>query len=870
MALLQLVNGAMSESSSDTESSCGWTIISNEGSDIETIGPENVPESEPEVSESGPVQLDESHSACDEQKEELDESSLDTTLKAESFEKAQSVPEAGAEVVPEEHVTLCSSSDHSDIVTLGDSSREERVVGEEDEDANGSEDLYMGTSCSSHYTFSAAENSLMMSQWSFSQSLRDFGSHLKEQLSGSRSFSAAFPREQPAPRESSSSDEELKTDASPAVRRRRLRRSTVGSEPEEERQPVEMEAEEVQEAPEPRASQTHQGQVNGTLNKCILLALVIAISMGFGHFYGKYEGTVQIRERQRAMAQRSFLDIDIDDPSIQTCEPDVEEVSESLREDLEKHYMMFSLTGPVDKLTKENQQLRLRQAELQAQKEVLSEQLKQTVAERGMMESDQERLAKENQQLKNLLDHEEASLSALRDELWSLRAQIRQLEERGTGADSILSENQRLKDHLEEERQRVRSILGQREALVAEAQALRGELDRERQVTDKLKEELMSRGADPETEELQYRLAELEKKLSFEQQRSDLWERLYVESKEEGEKAKGERQSKVKKPKDGMFGKVKETFDAVKNSTKEFVHHHKEQIKKAKEAVKENLRKFSDSVKSTFRHFKDSASGIFDRNRRPHERKYHEKMETKHRNQDRVQDKFTGHGDDAPWHHKPQKPLHRHPRKSTMDSSSYADRNTRKPGGKKGAGTAGQKGSLKGCTGVFDCAYQESMSLFNKAMDPIRADEFNQLLHSYLQQEVDHFHHWNELEGFINNFFHNGVFIHDQMLFTDFVSGVEDYLEDMDEYHGHSDDVFEDLDDYIYKHFFGDTYSKRQPFEDPNSKTKESRQARQQRKQERVRPRPHKERKWNRPGRPDRHMAEVKIELGPMPFDPKY
>lgn len=30
-----------------------------------------------------------------------------------------------------------------------------------------------------------------------------------------------------------------------------------------------------------------QGQGSSILNKCILLALVIAISMGFGHFYGK-------------------------------------------------------------------------------------------------------------------------------------------------------------------------------------------------------------------------------------------------------------------------------------------------------------------------------------------------------------------------------------------------------------------------------------------------------------------------------------------------------------------------------------------------------------------------------------------------------
>lgn len=183
---------------------------------------------------------------------------------------------------------------------------------------------------------------------------------------------------------------------------------------------------------------------------------------------------------------------------------------------------------------------------------------------------------------------------------------------------------------------------------------------------------------------------------------------------------------------------------------------------------------------------------------------------------------------------------------------------------------------MKGCSGVFDCAYQESTRLFNKATEPIRADEFHKLLQSYLQQEVDHFHHWKELETFINNFFRNGVFIHDQMLFTDFVSRVENFLADMRKYHGLDDDAFGDVDDYIYRHFFGETntksYGPSGPFEGPEADSKEeSRTKQEQRKQQRARSRPHSERKWSRSGRnADRHMADVKIELGPMPFDPKY
>ncbi|XP_029577268.1 cell cycle progression protein 1 isoform X8 [Salmo trutta] len=850
----------MSESSSDTESSCGWTIISNEGSDIEALGPENGLECGSDLPESavlGPELLqDQPTSLSAECTEERGESSLDATLKEETLDETLSASEAGGEVAGDEHVTLCSSSDHSDIVTLGDTREtelgpwdEQAVEEEEEEEGAVSEELYLGTSSSSQYTFSAAETArLMMGHWKLPQSLWDLGCHLKGQMSGSRSLSVF-----PVVADSSSSEDEGGEQVTPVVRRRRVRKSTTssvadhGEEVQEsghsdreetlEEEQKEVQEEEVQQ--EPHIAPPPQGHVSGTLNKCILLALIIAISMGFGHFYG----TVQVQERQKIVEK--------------ICGVNDLGNSRDLQPQCHK--------GPnvINK----------------AQKEDLVMKLKQTGEERVKIESQQNHLMVENQLLKSSLEREEESLSTLQEELRNLRSQIRDLEETGAGADFILSENQRLKDHLEEETQRLRSFLSQREALMAEAQTLRRELDNERRVTDQLREQLSSRNtraggeADLETKELQSRLMELQKKLSFEQQRSDLWLRLYVETKED--RAKGDKQAKVKKSKDGVIGKVKDTFDAVKNSTKEFVHHHKEQITKAKEAVKENLRKFSDSVKSTFRHFKDSASRMMDKTYRPHNRRFHERKDAKTEQQEHHRDHGNKHSEEEPWQSRTHKPLHHHPRKST-DDSFQAHRNTRKSGSKVEEDPDAeqqQRGVPKGCSGVFDCAYQESMSLFNKAMDPIRADEFNQLLHSYLQQEVDHFHHWTELESFIKNFFHNGVFIHDQMLFTDFVSGVEDYLEDMDDYHGHNDDVFEDLDEYVYRHFFGDTYSKRygssRPFEGPDTDTKEERLAKHQQRNQRARPQ--RERKWSRAGRnTDRHMADVKIELGPMPFDPKY
>ncbi|XP_015198600.2 cell cycle progression protein 1 isoform X1 [Lepisosteus oculatus] len=882
----------MSENSSDTESSCGWTIISNEGSDIETLGPENGGGDSLDVPENLPALEEELQDVPSVQRakssEERAETSLEDTLKEDTLQETLAVSEVGQEQATEEQVTFGSSSDHSDIVTLEPSRAAELGVwedrGSEEQETGASEELYLGTSSSSQYSFRAPETpGSLTSSWKLPESLRDLRSRLTGCLSGSHSL-PVFPAE---PRVDDSSSDESHERPSPVLRKRRVRRSTAPASGAEEG-PAGGAGEQEQEPQAAAAAAatvvTPQGHVSGTLNKCILLALVIAISMGFGHFYG----TVQIQERQKLVERLHENELNDVRDDLYLCQKEQDAIVESkevvkhLREDLEeKQDMVLSLTGIMDTISKENQQLRMKQAELQSQKEDLALRLKQTAEERHTIESRQKSLVNENQHLKNSLEREEESLSTLQEELRNLRAQVRSLEEVGAGTDSIITENQRLKDHLEEEKQRIHSFLRQKETLMAEAQMLRRELDRERKVTDELKEELerMSRTlkdegeADPETEELQARLTELEKKLNFEQQRSDLWERLYVETREENSKG-----DKPKKPKEGIFTKVKETFDAVKNSTKEFVHHHKEQIKKAKEAVKENLKKFSDSVKSTFRHFKDSATRAFDKTHKSYEKRYQERKDVKpvkHEYHEPPRHRRDQDDGQASWQHQHQRPFHRHPRKSTTDTYQ-AKQNMRKTGAKTCNKEERESHRIpKGCSGVFDCAYQESMSLFNKALDPIRADEFTQLIRSYLKKEVDHFHHWRELESFINSFFHNGVFIHDQMLFTDFVSGVEEYLEDMDEYQQHSDDVFEDLDEYVYRHFFGDTYSKQygpsRPFEGPVSRNTDDRHRRQERKHQRAHSRHHRERKWSKPGRASgRHMANVKIELGPMPFDPKY
>ncbi|XP_034385348.1 cell cycle progression protein 1 isoform X2 [Cyclopterus lumpus] len=829
----------MSETSSDAESSCGWTIISNEGSDIETLGSEAAVEAEllvrPPVKE---AKLQDNAQRVEEKVAE----SLDETLEEQTIDETLCSSDAGDDTKGKQHVALLSSSDHSDIVTLGDLKEGEHV------EAAANKEFYLGTSCSSQYAFTATE--------------------------------AVFQVQQTPVTNSSSSEDEAGRSTSTVVRRRRLRKNTTTivtepeeevlesrhSEEEEEEGVIEQQWQQGEEEAEVRSLDFRmQGQGSSILNSCILIALIIAISMGCGHFYG----TVQIQERQTTVNKIRLNELNVARDLIQRHDGEQAFIKEVQRDefgldDPEEQKGISLLTEVIEKIKKENLELNIKQEHIQAQRDDLELLLKQKTEERTHIVSQQQELAAENQLLKTSLEREEKSLSTLQQQLRNLRSKIRDWEAMGAGTDSLLSEIQRLKDQLEEEKRLIESFHSQREDMVAEAQTLNNKLDKERAITGELRRELnvlrndiheAGKEAGSEAEELQSRLMELEKRLSFEQQRSDLWEKLYVETKED--RAKGDTESKVKITNEGMAGKVKQTFDAVKNSTKEFVHHHKEQIKKAKEAVKENLRKFSDSVKLTFRHFKDSASTFINK-------------------ASGFNDKGRGEKNTKEsWSHRFHKPPHRNQRKA--DDSFHSNHNTRKSGDKFHEGQDAHETNLKGCSGVFDCVYQESMNHFDKAMEPIGADEFYQLLESYVHQEVDHFHHWKELEVFINSFFHNGVFIHDQMLFTDFFSVVENYLTEIheSEYHGLDGVVFRDLDDFFHRHFFGEAerrnYVPTGPFERPDTDRKESRAKHQQRKQQRARSRPHSERKRSRSGRnADRHMADVKIELGPMPFDPKY
>ncbi|XP_032337025.1 cell cycle progression protein 1 isoform X4 [Camelus ferus] len=819
----------MSENSSDSDSSCGWTVINHEGSDIEVVNSEHGTagdscELNPECSSLSQEELQVLQL-------EQGESSQNGTMVTEgtaypALEEMKSALEGEEEKLPEDNLYFGTVSDDSDIVTLEPPKLEE--IGNQEEaivvkEAQSPEEFNMGSSSSSQYTFCQPET-VFSSQ----------------------------------PSDDESSSDETSHQPSPAFRRRRARKKTVSSSESEERLLAEQETE--------PSKELCKRQFSSGLNKCVILALVIAVSMGFGHFYGKHgsnrgEGTIQIQKRQQLVRKIHEEELNDMKDFLSQCQQEQESFTDhkSLKENLARCWTL-------------------------------------TETEKMSFETQKKNLDSENQYLRISLEKEEKALSSLQEELRKLREQIRILEDKGTSAE-LVTENQKLKQHLKEEKLKTHSFLNQRETLLAEAKTLRRELERERLVTMALKVELQQLSSSQaydnpdspsianekkEIEMLRERLTELEHKLNFEQQRSDLWERLYVEAKDQNGKQETDGKKKgnrgnhraKNKSKETFLGSVKETFDAMKNSTKEFVRHHKEKIKQAKEAVKENLKKFSDSVKSTFRHFKDTTKNIFDEkgNKRFGTTKEAaaKKPKTIFSEYLHPQYKARTHSQNSGG-----PTMQREGRKEKPHSEEFGKKkNSQKCSTEHDCGE-NHNSFRKACSGVFECAQQESINLFNvKVLTPVRIDEFRPLIERYLLERLDGFHHWKELDHFINKFFLNGVFIHDQKLFTDFVNDVKDYLKDMKEYQVDNVGVFEKLDGYIYRHFFGHTFS---PPYGPSRPDKKQRmvniESSRHRKQEQKHPQPpyKREGKWHKYGRTNgRHMASLEIELGQLPFDPKY
>ncbi|KAM5256459.1 pre-B-cell leukemia transcription factor-interacting protein 1 [Ctenodactylus gundi] len=422
----------------------------------------------------------------------------------------------------------------------------------------------------------------------------------------------------------------------------------------------------------------------------------------------------------------------------------------------------------LDRLAKENQDIRLLQAQLQAQKEELHSLMHQPKG-----------LAEENARLRGALQQGQASQRALESEVQQLRARLQGLEAdcvRGPdgvclGWDRGPQSDKATKEQGHSGQQPEPGFLKQKEQLEAEAQALRRELQRQRQLLGSVQQNLQSSLRDAGRRDPAHAgLAELGHRLAQILQSLENW----------GQDP-------------GVPGNASEAWyqaPRVQNAREWGGKEKWSAGQRDREAGHGTLRKEGPGWdKKSWEPENGQVAGGW--------------REGRSRG-----DELGGRKDG-----KRQDPRE-HPRRSGHPHSGERQRHP--PQGREGAQAS--EGSLppweellrrkyqapRGCSGVADCARQEGLALFGVELAPVQQQELASLLRTYLARLP-----WaeplsKELPLSPAYFGEDGTFRHDRLRFRDFVGALEDSLEEAAERWTGDDDEVDDFEDFIFGHFFGD------------------------------------------------------------------
>ncbi|XP_025714482.1 pre-B-cell leukemia transcription factor-interacting protein 1 isoform X1 [Callorhinus ursinus] len=114
----------------------------------------------------------------------------------------------------------------------------------------------------------------------------------------------------------------------------------------------------------------------------------------------------------------------------------------------------------------------------------------------------------------------------------------------------------------------------------------------------------------------------------------------------------------------------------------------------------------------------------------------------------------------------------------------------------------------QGCSGVRECARQEGLD-FGVELAPVRRQELASLLRAYLARLPWAGQLSKELPLSPAYFSEDGFFRHDRLRFRDFVDALEDSLEEVAVRQTGDDDEVDDLESFIFSHFFGDKAPKK-------------------------------------------------------------
>ncbi|KAG8519911.1 Pre-B-cell leukemia transcription factor-interacting protein 1, partial [Galemys pyrenaicus] len=421
----------------------------------------------------------------------------------------------------------------------------------------------------------------------------------------------------------------------------------------------------------------------------------------------------------------------------------------------------------LDKLAKENQDIRLLQAQLQAQKEELQSLMHHP---KGLEE--------ENARLRGALQQGEASQQALESELQHLRARLQGLEAGCVrGADGVClkwgrgpQRGQVSKEQGPRGQESGPDFLEQKERLEAEAQALRQELERQRQLLGSVQKDLAQslkhagRGdlAHAGLAELGHRLAQkLEGLQSWDQgipaNASGAW---HQETRFQGPRERSGRDKRRDEQGDRK------------------VEHWKY---KKEESGRERTKSWGSEDRELAGRWKEG---------KPRVEEWGSKKDGKRQGPQAPPRKngsphFSGEKQKQPWWKEGTKDRH----DTLLPWAELSRHKYRAP---------------QGCSGVHECARQEGLALFGMELAPVRQQELASLLRTYLARLPWAGQLTEELPLSPAYFGEDGIFRHDRLRFRDFVDALEDSLEEVAVRQTGDDDEVDDFEEFILSHFFGD------------------------------------------------------------------
>ncbi|XP_054418912.1 pre-B-cell leukemia transcription factor-interacting protein 1 [Pteronotus mesoamericanus] len=510
-----------------------------------------------------------------------------------------------------------------------------------------------------------------------------------------------------------------------------------------------------------------RGELGISLNTCLLGALGL-LGLGILLFSGG------LSELENGPVEEVDLQV-LPDATVDAKTLDAVEAQDGLRQQLQASAPPDSVPSLqnmallLDKLAKENQDIRLLQAQLQAQKEELQSLMHQP---KGLEE--------ENARLRGALQQGKAFQRALESELQQLRARLQGLEAdciRGTDGVCVSwgrgpQGGKVTKDQGPQGQEPGTGFLEQKEQLEAEAQALRQELERQRRLLGSVQQDLerslrdagQGDTAHAGLAELGHRLAQKLQGLgSWDQQpgisanASDAWhqEPRFQGSREGSGKEKWRDGQGDRKAEHGKHKKEESGWEKKKSwrseEDVELAGRWKEGRPKAEEWGRKDGKRQGPKEPS-----RKSGSP-----HSPGEKQKHPQWK-----------------EGAKDRHDPQ------PFWAELTRHKY-----RAP---------------QGCLGVHECARQEGLALFGIELAPVRHQEMASLLRTYLARLPWAKQLTEELPLSPAYFGEDGIFRHDRLRFRDFVDALEDSLEEVAVQQTGDDDEVDDFEDFIFSHFFGD------------------------------------------------------------------